>query len=34
MKDAINVKWTGDMAFEADIEEHKLLLDAKPEVGR
>ena len=33
MKDAINVKWIGDMAFEAAIEEHRLLMDARPEVG-
>jgi putative redox protein len=33
MKDAINVKWTGDMAFEAMIDEHRILLDARPEVG-
>lgn len=33
MKDVINVKWAGDMAFEAAIEEHRLLFDARPEVG-
>ena len=30
MKDVINVKWTGDMAFEAIIDEHRILFDAKP----
>jgi putative redox protein len=33
MKDVINVKWAGDMAFEASIDGYSLLLDAKPEVG-
>ena len=33
MKDVINVKWAGDMAFEAAIEEHRILFDASPEVG-
>ncbi|MBN1790131.1 MAG: OsmC family protein [Bacteroidales bacterium] len=33
MKDAINVKWTGDMAFEAVVDEHRIVMDAKPEVG-
>jgi putative redox protein len=33
MKDIINVSWTGDMAFEAIINEHRILLDASPEVG-
>jgi putative redox protein len=33
MKDVINVKWIGDMTFETDINEHKILLDASSEVG-
>lgn len=33
MKDVINVKWAGNMAFEAGIGEHTILLDAKPEAG-
>jgi putative redox protein len=33
MKDVINVKWIGNMAFETDINDHKILLDASPEVG-
>ncbi len=33
MKDAINVKWTGDMAFEAMVDEHRIVMDARPEVG-
>jgi putative redox protein len=33
MKDAINVKWTGDMAFEAMVDEHRIIMDARPEVG-
>jgi putative redox protein len=33
MKDVINVRWAGDMAFEASVDNHKLLFDARPEVG-
>jgi putative redox protein len=33
MKDAINVKWMGDMAFEAALQEHKLVMDAREETG-
>jgi putative redox protein len=33
MKDAINVTWKGDMAFEAEVNNHRILVDAKPEVG-
>ena len=33
MKDSINVRWTGDMAFEAAIREHRILMDAKEETG-
>jgi len=33
MKDVINVIWAGDMAFEAIVDEHRILVDAKPEVG-
>jgi putative redox protein len=33
MKEVINVAWAGDMAFEANIDEHKVLFDASPEVG-
>jgi putative redox protein len=33
MKDVINVRWAGDMAFEALVNEHKILMDASPEVG-
>lgn len=33
MKDAINVKWTGDMAFEALVDEHRIVMDARQEVG-
>jgi len=33
MKDAINVKWTGDMAFEALVDEHRMVMDARPEFG-
>jgi|SRR5512133_2133051 putative redox protein len=33
MKDIINVNWAGGMAFEAAIDEYKVLMDAKPNVG-
>lgn len=33
MKDTINVKWMGDMAFEAAIREHKVLMDANEDSG-
>ena len=33
MKDTINVKWMGDMAFEAAIREHRILMDANADSG-
>jgi putative redox protein len=33
MKDVINVSWAGGMAFEANLDNHRLIMDAKPEVG-
>jgi len=33
MKDTINVKWIGDMAFEAAIKEHIVLMDANEDSG-
>ena len=33
MKDTINVKWMGDMAFEAGLRDHKLLMDTNQESG-
>jgi putative redox protein len=33
MKDTINVKWIGDMAFEAAIREHTVLMDANEDSG-
>ncbi len=33
MKDTINVKWMGDMAFEAAIREHRVLMDASEDSG-
>ncbi len=33
MKDTIDVKWMGDMTFEAAIHEHRILMDAKEETG-
>jgi putative redox protein len=33
MKDTLDVKWAGEMAFEATVDGHSLLLDASPSVG-
>lgn len=33
MKDSINIRWIGDMAFETEVNKHKIILDANPEVG-
>jgi putative redox protein len=33
MKETYNTSWAGDMAFEADITGHKVLMDASGEVG-
>ncbi len=33
MKDTINVKWMGEMAFEAGIRDHKILMDANEDSG-
>ncbi len=33
MKDAVNLKWINNLAFEANVDGHKMVVDAKPEVG-
>ena len=33
MKKTITINWKQKMAFEANVDEHKILLDAAPEVG-
>ncbi|MCD4745342.1 MAG: OsmC family protein [Bacteroidales bacterium] len=33
MKNKIDVKWTKDMSFEAEVNEHKIILDAEEKVG-
>ena len=33
MKETINVSWLGNMAFEADIDGHKIIIDASKDVG-
>ena len=33
MKDSVIVSWKGNMAFEADIDGHRLVVDAKEESG-
>lgn len=33
MKEEIQVKWAGDVAFEANVDDHKIMMDAKTEHG-
>lgn len=33
MKHEVNLGWSGDMAFEADMDGHKVVIDAPEEVG-
>ena len=33
MKSSINTKWLGKMAFEVEVGDHKLVIDASDEVG-
>ncbi len=33
MSNKINVAWTGDMAFKAEVDNFNITLDAKPSVG-
>lgn len=33
MKHEVNLGWTGDMAFKADMDGHKIVVDAPEEVG-
>jgi putative redox protein len=33
MKTEVNLNWTGDMAFETELNGHKITLDASPEMG-
>ena len=32
-KHSINTKWISDMAFEADVDGHKIMMDSSPESG-
>ncbi|NQU88592.1 MAG: OsmC family protein [Mariniphaga sp.] len=32
-KQKVEVKWLENMAFEAEVNEHKIIIDATPEVG-
>ena len=32
-KHVINTKWISEMAFEADVDGHKIMMDSKPESG-
>ena len=33
MKEIVNTKWLDNMAFEADVDGHKIVIDAQPNVG-
>jgi len=33
MKQTVNTKWLENMAFESEVNGHKLIIDATPEVG-
>ncbi len=33
MKAEVGCQWKGDMAFEADMDGHKIVIDATPDVG-
>ena len=33
MKDTLDVKWAGDMAFQAEVDGHSIILDASPSNG-
>jgi putative redox protein len=33
MKESVNTKWLSNMAFETEINGHKIVIDANPEVG-
>jgi len=32
-KEVVSTKWLEDMSFESEIDGHKIIIDAKPEVG-
>jgi len=33
MAEVVNIEWAGDMAFEAEVNDFKIMLDAEPRVG-
>ncbi len=33
MKDSVYLKWINNLAFEVNVDGHKIIVDAKPEVG-
>lgn len=33
MKDSVHIDWKEGMAFEANVDDHKFIIDAKPAVG-
>jgi putative redox protein len=33
MKEIVNTKWLDNMAFEADVNGHRIVIDAEPHVG-
>ena len=33
MKDSIHASWKGDLSFEAEVDGHRIMMDARPEAG-
>ena len=33
MKDSIHANWKGDLSFEAEVDGHRIMMDARPEAG-
>jgi putative redox protein len=33
MKESIDVNWTGDLSFETEVDGHRIVMDARPDVG-
>jgi len=33
MKDSIHASWKGDLSFEAEVDGHRIVMDARPEAG-
>src|SRR4030042_1227438 len=33
MKESIHASWKGDLSFEAEVDDHRIVMDARPEAG-